>query len=389
MLDRLQSINPIIPISILFWIVSGLLYLRYDVVIMGDAFRYLEYAKNLKQGFYFDPHNFWYIGYVIFIFIVKLISGKAIAIVIAQYVLNYLAILSLYQTSILLFSNKRSALLASIIYILFIDLMMWHSFILCESFYVSMLCFSFFGLVKLRQGSRSFIQYILVGLIIMITLISKPTGIALLIALGVWALYKIFLIIKSKIWKVTLFTLLSIGTLLLANRMLATYTIIENDYRTGEIIYGITNLTHVEGYEHLRVEPPSDITFPNPSLPPLIEIGSFILNNPAYWLELFLKKVFFLLSHVRPYWSFYHNFYTISILLPLYFFTGRLIMKKSFPMDFSAFSISYFTAHTAIVGLATVDWDGRFLLPFLPLIFIFGSESLVDFWEKKFLKPTS
>ena len=64
-------------LSLLFWVIASLIFVKFGVKNVNDSHRYLEYATNLKNGFYIDRHNIWYIGYVIFIYLVRLISGSS------------------------------------------------------------------------------------------------------------------------------------------------------------------------------------------------------------------------------------------------------------------------------------------------------------------------
>ncbi|MFY0598269.1 MAG: hypothetical protein JXR03_01270 [Cyclobacteriaceae bacterium] len=333
----------------------------------------------------------WYIGYVLFIYLIQIISEQIEAIAIAQYLLSFAATLALYGASVLLFENRKSALIASLCYILFLDLMSWNSYILCESFYTSMLCFSFLGLVKFHLNKRSFSNALLLIVTILITVISKPTGITLVVAIGAVFIYKGALLITSRAFKVFISILMVSCTLLLINKMLTTYTIVDNDYKKGEIIYGITSLPDKLEYQSLKVTPPDDLTLPPKQEAPLIRIASFIIQNPVYWLEMLSKKVFFLLSHIRPYWSIWHNLYVLAFLIPTYIFSLKYLFNREFSVSLKTFIFTYLAMHISIVGVTTAEWDGRFILPMLPVLFMIVSQSFVMSWDKWAMnrKPTS
>jgi len=67
-----------------FLLINGFLFQKYGVKVVTDTHRYVEYASNLQSGFYFDPHNFWYIGYSLYILLIQLLQGSFLAIVTGQ-----------------------------------------------------------------------------------------------------------------------------------------------------------------------------------------------------------------------------------------------------------------------------------------------------------------
>lgn len=51
---------------------------QYGIKVVKDSARYLEYASHLENGFYFDPHNFWYIGYPLYILLLNQLGGDSL-----------------------------------------------------------------------------------------------------------------------------------------------------------------------------------------------------------------------------------------------------------------------------------------------------------------------
>jgi hypothetical protein len=64
-------------------------------------------------------------------------------------------------------------------------------------------------------------------------------------------------------------------------------------------------------------------------------------------------------------------------LTPSYYLFARGIAykwrKELLPF---IFSVTYILFHTLSIGLTTNDWDGRFLIPILPVIFLFSGKGL-------------
>lgn len=354
------------------------------VKIVNDSPRYIGYASNLQDGFFIDPHNFWYIGYPIYILVINSLGGNIQTIVFGQYFLSLLAIISLYFASLNLWNNRLGAFFTCLLFIVFIDIGLWTSYVLTESLYVSFICFSLYLLSLIYKGSTNKTLYITTFVTILFTILVKPTGIALF-----GALFFIFLTFSLKAVRSRLlrsFIVIACLTvfLVLVNKMLTTFLIMEN-YQKGEIIYAITTLPPRPEYQWMIISPPKDIYIPEDSAPPIIKIVNFIFHHPIYWTQLFFAKVFFLLAHIRPYWSTAHNIYSLGILLPCYYFFIRVVKREklSMPVIFSCF---YLAIHILSVAITSEDWDGRFLIPMLPVVFLFGGRGLYLQFQK-FLAP--
>ena len=343
---------------------------------MVDSERYLSYARNLSEGFYIEPHDFWYFSYVLFIYTIKLFSQESSVIIICQYIIGYLAVVAIYETGLLLFNHKLRALFPALLMIGFIEIPMWNSFILSESFYISFTCFSLYFLVALYKKGINPFRLIAAILIVLITVFSKPTGIALLGGVGALLFYRAVSKVKPKSFKSALLGGACVLFLLLTNKMLSTYTLIENDYVKGEIIYGISGLPNHSAYEKLKVMPPDNLYIPAAEHPPLVRIASFIINHPIYWLKLFFAKLYYFIMHIRPYWSVSHNLFSLLFLIPVYGLSIRSFFVREFPKEILLFIIPYFTIHVLSVCLSTVDWDGRFLMPLLPVLFLLAAAGI-------------
>ena len=358
---------------------------QYGIKVVNDSARYLEYASNLESGFYFDPHNFWYIGYPLYILMINQIGGELSMIIAGQYLLGLAAVGALYLASLKLWNRSASAFFSAIMFVAFIDIVQWNAYILTESVYTSFICFSLLLLLHLLKEKRAPALYLACLAIVMFTSLVKPTGFALMAAPVIVFLFEVTAQLKSRLWKVVFRTCIVLLLLILVNRMLETFRIIEN-YQKGEIVYAITTLPPSSEYQMLTVAPPDPLYTPETTLPPLVQIFLFIVNHPLYWAKLFCAKVFLLFSHVRPYWSFTHNVFSIGFLLPAYVLFVRAVRSvKKNPV--ARFAWVYLALHALSVGITSVDWDARFLIPMLPVIFLFAGQGLwlyiTDFASEK------
>ena len=386
---RLKSINPLFLISILFWIVCIFLFSRLGIKEVNDSARYLEYASNLRSGFYFEGHNMWYIGYVILIFFSKTIGESYSYIIGLQYLLSFISVIYLFKTSMLLWDSRKVGLFTVCAYILFVDILSWNSFILAESFYTSMICISLYYLLLLNKKKATVADMIIGVSIVLLAVFTKPTGIALLAAI-LGALSLRFLSSKKFTVLVKSIPVLLVGLalFLLSEKMLTSFLVLEN-YQIGEIIYAVTTIPSLPSLNQLVVTPPDNLYIPSKDYTKLTQIILFIWNNPIYWTELFLKKVFYMVVHIRPFWSWEHNLYSLLFLLPSYYLVIFMLFKSALTPVVKRFSVIYLLMHCLSVGLTSVDWDGRFLMPLLPVVFLIAGKGVfmvlpnLVFWKKE------
>lgn len=366
---RLQKFHPLFLLSILFWVVSFYLFQKYGVKIVNDSRRYLDYAEIFRGGFYFEQHNFWYFGYVLFIYSCSLISSSLSLLIFAQYLFSFISLIFLYKTSELLFENKIASITTALLYILFLDILQWNSYILAESFFTSLTCLSLYYLALIRKGKRHLLIHAFGILSLAMTFLAKPTGLVFLIAFLAIIISHYFKRITLKYLKWSIGIAIIASILMLADLMLTTFQIIEN-YQLGEIIYAVRTVHSIPNLDGLVVIPMAELTLPKPHASKIWMIMQFIIHNPLYWFELFFKKVFYFLIHIRPYWSNTHNIISIAFLVPCYVFFLKYVCRKSANKQIVLFSTIYILMHAVSIGLTSVDWDGRFLIPVLPVVFL-------------------
>jgi hypothetical protein len=353
----------------LFTLLNALLFWKLGIRIVDDSPRYLQYANNIiEKGFYFDPHEFWYFTYTAFIIAIRSLHDSIAAVIIAQYILSLLGMISLYHAASRLYASKGSGFVAAVLYIGFFEISIYNSYILCESLYISLTAISLNILVYYYKKTYPLWTLVLGPLILLATVFAKPTGMGLLAGVLAVSLYGLLRNIPKLHWRIATSICIALPFLLLVNKMLTPFGFM-NDYQRGELIFGMFHYPDSPHYTLLTIERPDPLYFPDTSLPPLIRLILFILNHPIYWIQLFLGKVFLLFSHIRPFWATWHNLYSLLFLIPVYaavvfnLFGEKDIKLKIFVLIFIGF-------HALSVGMLTDDWDGRFLLPVLPLIFL-------------------
>lgn len=367
--------KPEVILSVIFVMISWWLFNTHGVKHVVDSHRYLNYADNLQQGFYFEEHNFWYIGYAVFILLVHQIHHSELAIVIAQNLLSLFAVICLFRASKLLFDNVFVALLTSLTYLTFFEILTWNFYILCESIYLSFTCFSLYLLARIYKGEAKRNLHALTFVVILFSSLIKPTGIALCGAVLVVILINLRAYLSNlMVYRLAVFFGLLVFTLLL-NRMLTTYRLIDN-YQLGEVVHALFTLPTKPEYQWLIVNPPDDLYIPSNNWPPLIRVLCFMTLNPVHWAKLFLTKAFYFIVHIRPYWSIVHNLFSALFLIPFYVYFLQSLIRNGLKDNLACFSLIYILFHLIGISSTSIDWDGRFLMPVLPLLFLYTAPAI-------------
>ena len=356
-----------------FLIVNIFLFLHYGVKIVNDTARYLEYSDAImKQGIHFEKHNFWYLGYVLFITFFRQLSDNPGVIIFAQVSISLLAPVAIYYASWTVSEDKFSALFSALLYIFWLKISQWNFYIHPESLYVSFSSLTICSVVVSFYRKNNFI---LSWLLVAVTFWIKPTGFVVGASLILSLLYVLNKKIKASAVLVTAECLiLGIAFVPLLNAMLATFNVVET-YATGEIIYAYSTLP--DGmWRNLFIVENNHLNFPTSSTP-LGRMVDFIFHNLLFFSKITALKGITFLLHVKPYFSPLHNAAIILILYPAYWFSYLGIKIAIAPVQL--FITAYIILHCVIVMLTVEDWDGRFILPLLPVIFIFAGNGVHQF----------
>jgi hypothetical protein len=98
---------------------------------------------------------------------------------------------------------------------------------------------------------------------------------------------------------------------------------------------------------------------------PLIKLLSFITSNPLHFIKAAAMKIAYLMTAIRPYYSWQHNVASGVWLLIIYimFFLGYRESRNA-PVKYSV--LAMIVINCLLVGISTVDWDNRFYIPMVP-----------------------
>ncbi|RPA68410.1 hypothetical protein EF405_12165 [Cyclobacteriaceae bacterium YHN15] len=379
-------------LSILFVIVNGILFWKLGVSVDDDTESFLTYAEEIKErGIFFKPHDFWYIAYPLFIILMTSIHDSLGMVVFGQVALSYLALMSLYASGKRLFGNPKAGLVAGLLFLGFFMISFWNFWIYCESLLISLNCLSIYFLIKWFKNEGNLGNYILGILVIVAAFFTKPTGIALLggILISVGFIFWV----NEKFRKVRWAGLIGgfFLFILLLNQMLSTFGFVEA-YQMGEVVYNVHKLADKDYATWLILEVPENLFVPASELPPIFQFVSIIIGNPIYSLQLFGTKLFFFLFYLRPYYSLAHNALALAVLLPVYVFFFHEMIKGSISKPFKILVFGFILISILSTSLMTINWNSRFLVPILPVIFLIAANKLGIVFQKgleKNLIPTT
>ena len=340
-------------------------------ILGADSSRYINGANKVIAFELPQGKAKSYLGYVIFIAFFQYFKLDLASVVLFQILMTFLSSLCIHQIS-KKFTSPRVAILVLSFYLFYLPIQMWNFYILTETIFI---CTTIFILYFFIFFKKKFLPLLIFLIIFYISL--RPHGFILIPSLVLSLLIWLYLNEKLRLFYV--FIVLCIISIFPILSLLNFY--LENE----KIVNSIINKGVIWGYENennnLEINTNSKIK--NDFLSLLILLKS----NFSSLSIAFFKKIYFFYFRIRPYYSDFHNFYIIVFNL-LYFpaaFIGffKFINKKKFGIILM-YSLTVF--FTLAVGLTWADWDGRFSLYILPMIFIFSGVGFIHLFSLKIFK---
>lgn len=362
------------------WLLCGCLsaiLLQYYTPRTGhDSGGYLSYSDRImaEGALVLEAHYGWYVGYVLFITAARSLWDNHLMIVLLQLLCYTLGTWAMYYASYSLFKDRWAAWAAAGLFMLWPDVLYWNYVVMTESLTAS-LTGGILGLLALYAKRKFTLIWLLPAILVLFWV--RPTGVAALVAFAAAWVSTLKVPVAPTRLMVLAGILLIPCFYLLLNEMLATFVLVEN-YATGEVVYRATSLPdHYPGKDQLLVEVPTDLVLPEANGRPLDKLLAFIVHNPGYFSKLSMAKLFYFLTHTKPYYSWQHNLLLLLVLLPLYLGMVKTLLSEVLPHPYRIFSGVLVFMHCIIILLTIEDWDGRFLMPLLPVVFLLGSRELI------------
>ncbi len=359
---KLQQKHIITFLLIVLWaIVQFIASKHFDMRISVDSDLYISGAEKIADGTWPTGREFLYSSYMLILAVLHISNLDPQGVIYLHFLVAIVAIICTYELAKQITGNNVLALAAPLLYILWFKFAQWNLIVYTDALFSHMVIISIYALMNSGSRVQKFLTYIL----IIFTCFLRPTGIGLLLALVVYLIYN-----QMKEWSIKppmnflILLMFIIAFAIVLNWVLISFidSFIES-YKMAEIIYpGI----------RLFVEEPTMLVLPDSQDPPLIKLFKFIASNPIYFVKITALKGLFYIAHIKPYYSLLHNIFIAAFLYPVYFFAinGYRSMKwGGLKLVISIFLVFQFLA----ISLTSENWDGRFLLPILPLVFVLSS----------------
>ncbi|WP_242929515.1 hypothetical protein [Pontibacter vulgaris] len=375
--NLLQKKNLPLALAILWLVLQTFFIWKHGVRVMGDTEDYITYARNITDNFYFaNNYQLKYVGYPVFLAILYKLGFNLKGVIICQTLLSGLAAIALYKTTKQLAGNSIAPILATLLFIGWYDLQFYNGFILTESLYISLLVFAFYVLVRARTVRQSL--WVL-PLLFYIALI-RPNGFIALVAYFGYLFtiaYTSAPGIKYKTALIILVTAVPVAAVVVVDQyLLQSFSIVET-YQQGKLIFM---------YDGLIVHTDKPVLMPPADASPLTKLILFIQENASYFFRMSAYRFLLFWGNMKPFYSLLHNAVIAAVIYPLYFFTSKAMMNKRIPLPLSVYAALLLWQQAFITTVTSEDWNGRFLMSVIWLVFIFGATELSWQAEKWRLK---
>ena len=359
-------------ILIILWgLVQLAMLLKFGVRSAVDTSRYRLIAGQIIAGEFPSGSDVWYVGYAVTIALAKVLAIDIKWIAIWNLIASFFALISIYKISLILNKDWKSGFIASLFYLLFVKISQWNYILYTDPLFTSFCVITIWLFFEFRERKTK-VYFALFSLLMLYTIFLRPVG---LVYFGCFTIALIYPSLGKR--NIAYLGILVIGFLLGLNWVLIDFVdSFLGAYARSEIIYpGLS----------LGIEPPKNLLIPDPDHFPIVKIIVFVFQNPVHFLKLFSIKILLFVLGVRPYFAPIHNILLVLFLMPCYCLAlyGFSILKSNFLKWFIPLFVGI---QIIMVGLTTVNWDGRFLLPTLPFIFILTSLGFIKLLQNRIAK---
>jgi hypothetical protein len=359
---RFQNEKTQLLILILLWAISQTIaYFHFDMRMSVDSDRYINNAINITQGIFPEGPEIFYYSYSLIIALLHLLGVKPENVIYVHFVTAILSIICIYKLTKKINGNNIVAFIATALYIGWFKFQQWNLIVYTDAMFCHLVIVSVYVLVVAKKPSEWLSAFFLV----VFTSLLRPTGVGFLFAVVAYVTYSFSSRLNfHRHAKALACTALTVGSVIFLNVVLGEF--IDSfiaSYSASEIIY--PKIT-------LLVEKPNSLIIPAREHQPIIRLFLFAFGNPIYFAKLSIIKGLLFLGHVKPYYSTAHNIFIVAFLYPMYFLAikGFRLMNNH---ELKIFIGTFLGLQILMVSLTSENWDGRFLLPVLPVVFILSS----------------
>lgn len=353
----------------LWWILAAHAILLFGIWSMQgiltdkEAMKYIGCARDVLAGDLGGDllhHYRLYATYILFLVPFVALGAPSLAVA-AQIGLGILAAFTLRRCILQLCGTPVQADLVFALFLLAYPIQIWTLALYSESFFVSL---SVLLLGEALRTDRPLFRFVILAILLWF---ARPVGVLFMAPVLVWRMTVVSGQKRTRwIWVVSAVVLLAILYLpVLPSDQLQALA-------EGHVIGGFPLYPGDGAFFHGNT---------------LVSVQArFVHDHGAgAWAGLVLQRLAWLFSLWRPYFSTSHNALTIPLLAlyPLALFSIVRRWKTPFVQVLSAILL----LNAIVVGLTFAEWNGRFLVPLLPVIMILAVLSFQAWTTHKAIKP--
>lgn len=334
-------------------------YLVLGVRLGGDSGRYLDGARALLAGEVLAGKQAQFLGYDGLVALSLGLGAGQAGVVAAQALLALAAAWLLWRAGSQAF-GEAAGWLAALAFLVYPDVQAWNFYLLPDGPFASLLAMSV--CLALLAARRAAWWLALAPSLAWLALL-RPEGALLLLPLALW-------LALGRSWGAALLLALAAAALfaLAGGTGASGREDVLGHWQRGTVVWG-TNLAwpsaRLAGGE-ARGQGGVGLA---------AWLGRAVLADPLWVAGLVVRRWFWFLAHLRPYYSLAHNALAGLASLLLLGLAGRALVRGGAGRA-KALLVLVVLAQAVLVGLTWADYDGRCLTRVLPLILLLAAAGL-------------
>ena len=364
-----------LSLVILFCLVQAGMVAYFGIYTQEEATKYIYEADHFREhGVFSQPKYVFYSGYIFLWVLMDWLHAGDVGVYICQLLLNALATICFYRLAEKISSDKKAAFISTALLILCIPFQKWTAYLFTESIFFSLVII--FAYVLFNQYKNANTRPLLLLLLLLLLIISRPTGMLVIPASLILASH--YLWVNGRKWLTLAVWLPGIAGLVLL---------------LDTAIRGKGEFDFIKPFieEHVICGLPREVGYGRDNYGnSLGALLSYILQHFGDFIKLGVLRLIAFFGMVRTYYSTAHNALLIAGFYPVYVLSGfgvGFIKKRAKP--FHVFALSLIATFAASVILTCDDWHSRFIMPVMPLIFIYAGAGAVRLYNRFFKKDSA
>ena len=370
LIDGPSTSAALVGIIALWALVQIAFYLLYGGIHpANDTERYMGAAIDILSGQPVEGKVANYLGYNTFIALNMFLGGGTTSIVLFQMALSLIAGITVWRIGRYIYGNA-SGFIASLAFVTYPTVQQWNLYILTESLFISLVIIS----IYMSIIARTWPKLVIAICIVLFTSTIRPNGFIIPLAVLIYIAHLLW-IRDKKVYLVILIIFSAAIAILAFNNIddMAREETILRHYEEGTVIYGYRSNLDNAAFDASSCSG-IDST--------VGQIFCFFKNHPLTTVKLIILRFGSFLLHVRPYWSDFHNIFSLVTLIPIYILALTSVFSAKSQHPEAWLLISVFFLQGVLVSFTFADWDGRFLNVVLPPIIILASGGLFSIGRK-------